>query len=95
MSWQAEMLGIDMEDLREEAMRHYFRDEPVVVNPPLADDETWVSLPTGAHLLRYTQDTVRRYAKQGIIRSVKLSGRLFVNENDCRRLRRERDGLSA
>lgn len=94
MSWQAEMLGIDLDDLREEALRHYVPKHVEKPDIPLSDDETWVSLPTGAHLLRYSVGTVRRYAEQGVIRSVKLSGRVMVNESDCLRLRKERDGLS-
>lgn len=95
MSWQAEMLGIDLDDLREEALRHYVPKHMKRPEIPLTDDETWVSLATGARLLRYSEGTVRRYAEQGVIRSVKLSGRVMVNENDCLNLRRERDGLSA
>lgn len=77
MSWQADMLGIDMQQLEQE--RH--GEQP---------EQKWVSLATGARLSGYAHDTVRRYARQGVIASQKRSGRVMVSEDDCLRLRRNR-----
>lgn len=78
MSWQADMLGIDLIALERE--RHG-------TSKP---QHVWVSLATGARLSGYAHDTVRRYAKQGLVASEKLSGRLMVSEQDCLRLRNRR-----
>ncbi len=80
MSWQAEMLGIDMEKLFREAHTERHR---------------WVSLATGASLSGYAHDSVRRYAKQGVIASQKHRGRLMVSEKDCLWLGERRGRLSA
>ena len=85
MSWQADMLGIDMGELFKEGL-------PTVVEP---EPERWVSLATGARLTGYAHETVRRYATQGLIASVKRSGRVMVSEADCLRLRDNRGRLSA
>lgn len=83
MSWQAEMLGIDMAKLH----RERYGDT--------TDKHTWVSLAAGARLTGYAHDTVRRYAKQGKIASEKHSGRLMVSQEDCQVLGERRGWLSA
>lgn len=76
MSWTADMLGIDMAKLYREQYGS------------ATDKHEWVSLGTGARLTGYAHDTVRRYAKRGLIASVKLSGRLMVSRQDCERMRK-------
>ncbi len=83
MSWQAEMLGIDLAKLYRE---RYTCKTSV---------HTWVSLATGARLTGYSHDTVRRYAKRGELASMKLSGRLMVSQEDCLTLEERRGRLSA
>lgn len=85
MSWTADMLGIDMGELFKEGL-------PTVVEP---EDERWVSLPTAGYLTGYHPDSVRRYAREGVIASKKLSGRVVVSLAEVQALAKRHDRLSA
>lgn len=85
MSWTADMLGIDMGELFKEGL-------PTVVEP---ENERWVSLATAGYLTGYHPDSVRRYAREGLIASKKLSGRVVVSLSEVQNLGKRRDGLPA
>lgn len=86
MSWQAEMLGIDIEALKRERFHTYVapkRPEPTVVEQPA--ESRWITLKEAAELVHYHVATIRRWTESGQIAYVMQKNRLMVAKDDILR----------
>lgn len=86
MSWQAEMLGIDIEALKRERFHTYVapkRPQPVAVEQPA--ESKWITLKDAAELVHYHKATIRRWTESGQIACRMEKNRLMVSKEEILR----------
>jgi hypothetical protein len=85
----AELLGIDLDNLKAERYNRYKPPTPKyslkTITPPPESTEDWQPIARAANAAQYSIETIRRYTKAGKVRWQKRKGRIWVYVPDVKR----------